>query len=98
MNLVLSEEDPLHAVSGLYLLVLLTGGTAALVTCRTHGRAQVLHERDTVLATEVYKLDGLYARLEVDTIAVRVVAVLGGMEVVVQCSGDELTGIGYALL
>lgn len=73
----LSKEDPLHAVSGLHLLVLLAGRVAALVTHCTHGRAQVLHERNAVLATEVYKFDGLYPRLEVDSIAVRVVAVLG---------------------
>ena len=80
--------------------VVLTGAAvaAAGVVEGTHGRAQVLHQGDAVLATEVGEQHTLHPRSKVDAVALGVVAAFGFVQILHQHAWDQFPAVGNRVL
>ena len=80
---------------GCLVRLILTGAAIATagVVHGTQGGAQVLHEGDAVLATEVGELYTPHSRSKVDAVAFWVVAVFGFVQVLHQHAWDQLSGV-----
>ncbi len=64
----------------------------------THGRTEILQERQTILATEIHEFHSLEERVEIHTVALWIVALLGLVEVVHQDSRNHFFVIGNSIL
>lgn len=93
-----SQEHLLHAMLCRFVCLILARAAVVGVIRNTHSRTQVLHQRDSILATEVNKLDTLDPRSEVDTIALWVIAMLCSIQIFHQHPWNELPSIRYTVL
>lgn len=79
-----------------FFLILFTGSsTTTIITQCTDRRTEILHEGNTILATEVNKFDRLYVRLKIDTVTVWVITSSCRVEIFVNTSWNQILRIWY---